>query len=642
MTSGLWDRLKGEAAVISIRQDLKTLAAVQRPVGSAEEQETAEYLRSRFVAMGYDVTMQKYTDDSGRTGTNVIAVKPATLGGNRARNADILVLSAHHDSVPSAYGANDNGSGAAALLAVAEAMKDVPTDTELRFISFTDEENGKNGSRFYTASLTEAERSRMIGDIQMDMLGGLGSDGLCVCTMDGEASWLSDAIQAQCPEASLKAETASDHASFQLVEVPAVLVMQEGRGYLYHSVADTADQIDVRAVAAAANAVASAAKKVASARTGSYRETARQQADGYTFRQTRQNVIHFSTSLRESEAYIGAAGTLTDRQEIGGDGWKDVYETYRYSMRWFDGETPMNTYYVYRNGYLSHIEIRPEETGYTAEQVRQLIRQMYGEPDSAQTRLIGTILEGWADEIYSKYISFEGTYPCKVTVSRYSVGVSNVRSEYEVIDGQTVIASEQDRRVWELLCRMIPEENRKKIREFQLFTDGYSNILAYTAPLQRDDGSSDNTGFSIHIDYYDVYDENGIPRDWSKLTYTILHEYGHVLLEDETQVDLSVGTDTHDPKGFVPGSFRKAFYDRFWAAGGNSGIVGNYDGDPTAYVSRYGANYFHEDIAETFALFVLGGEPQGSTVAEEKLRFFWQNEDMVALRGEIRRSLGLE
>ena len=90
----------------------------------------------------------------------MIAVKPAALGGNRAWNADILVLSAHHDSVPSAYGANDNGSGVAALLAVAEAMKDVPTDTELRFISFTDEENGKNGSRFYTASLTEAERIR--------------------------------------------------------------------------------------------------------------------------------------------------------------------------------------------------------------------------------------------------------------------------------------------------------------------------------------------------------------------------------------------------------------------------------------------------------------------------------------------------
>ncbi|MFR8953561.1 MAG: hypothetical protein ACLVH7_05595 [Flavonifractor plautii] len=50
-----------------------------------------------------------------------------------------------------------------------------------------------------------------------------------------------------------------------------------------------------------------------------------------------------------------------------------------------------------------------------------------------------------------------------------------------------------------------------------------------------------------------MYDENGEKRDWSKLTYTILHEYGHVLLEDETQVDLTVGRDTHDPAGFVEG-----------------------------------------------------------------------------------------
>ena len=45
----------------------------------------------------------------------------------------------------------------------------------------------------------------------------------------------------------------------------------------------------------------------------------------------------------------------------------------------------------------------------------------------------------------------------------------------------------------------------------------------------------------------------------SKLTYTILHEYGHVLPEDETQADLSVGTSTHDPAGIMEGSFRKRY-----------------------------------------------------------------------------------
>ena len=59
-------------------------------------------------------------------------------------------------------------------------------------------------------------------------------------------------------------------------------------------------------------------------------------------------------------------------------------------------------------------------------------------------------------------------------------------------------------------------------------------------------------------------------------------------------------------------------------------------------MSRYGANYFHEDIADTFAVFVLGGEPGKNTVAEEKLRFFWRDPDMTALRSAVRENLGLE
>ena len=114
-----------------------------------------------------------------------------------------------------------------------------------------------------------------------------------------------------------------------------------------------------------------------------------------------------------------------------------------------------------------------------------------------------------------------------------------------------------------------------------------------------------------------------------------------MLLEDETQVDLAVGTSTHDPAGFIPGSFRKAFYDEFWQDIGTTG-VNDYEQNPTHYVSRYGANYFHEDIADTFAIFVLGDKPSGSTVAEQKLLFFWNDSDMTALRSSIRTLMGLD
>ena len=174
--------------------------------------------------MGYSVTLQPYTDGQGRTGHNVAAVKAASVP-----DADILVLSAHHDSVPTAYGANDNASGVAALLYTAEALRNVPTDTEVRFLSFTDEENGKNGSRTYTASLTEEERTRIVGAIQFDMLGGLGSTGTLVCTVDGEANWVSDLLQKKNPGLESGVETASDHTSFQLSGIPAVLTAQQPR-----------------------------------------------------------------------------------------------------------------------------------------------------------------------------------------------------------------------------------------------------------------------------------------------------------------------------------------------------------------------------------------------------------------------------
>lgn len=617
--------------ISQLRADLEALTAAHRPVGSQGEADAVQYLEGRFEEMGYQVTLQPYTDSQGRSGHNVVAVKEAA-----SPDADILILSAHHDSVPTAYGANDNASGVAALLYAAQALKDVPTDTQVRFVSFTDEENGKNGSRAYTASLSEEEKDRMIGDIQFDMLGGLGSDGTLVCTMDGEANWVSGLLQEKDPSLERGAETASDHASFQLAGVPSVLLMQNGEGYLYHSAADTADQLDLYAIASAAETAVEAAEEVCSPDTASYRELARAQGEGYTYRQTRQNVIYFSSSRADTEAYIGAAGEPADSWEVSGDGWTDAYETYRYSMRWFDGETPMNTYYQYRNGFLERIAIRPEETGYPPEEVRGLIEAMYGAPEREEDGQVS-----WADPVYSKYITLSSDEEgCLVSVGNYSLGITNVLASYPVSGGQAGISDPEDRAVWDFLCSILPLEARQKIAEFNLFTDGASNILAYTSPVKEGD-VTDNTRFSISIDYYDVYDENGEKRDWSKLTYTILHEYGHVLLEDETQIDLSRGAGTHDPAAFVEGSFRKNFYDAFWSGLGDTG-VGDYEANPTRYVSRYGANYFHEDIADTFAVFVLGDVPQGDTVAEEKLRFFWADPDMTALRSAIRQDLGLD
>lgn len=358
------------------------------------------------------------------------------------------------------------------------------------------------------------------------------------------------------------------------------------------------------------------------------------------FSQSRQNMIYFGMSLEENEATLKEKGKLVDTYVESGEWWSDTYETYLYSMKWFNAEKPMNTYYIYRNGFLERIEIKPEENNYTVDDIKPLIIKMYGEATSSYKNDDGTLSESWEDTIYSKYISLESKSPCLITINSYSQGISNVLASYKVISGEADITDERYLEIWKYICNILPKEARQKISEFNVFSDGYSNILAYSATITKEDGNEDNTKFSINIDYYDVYDENDNMRDLSKLTQTIVHEYGHILLEDETQIDLTISENIHDATGFIEGSFRKKFFDAFWKDIADTG-VGDYDENPTNYVSRYAANYFHEDIAETFATFVLNDKPEGTTVAEDKIRFFWNDESMVKIRSMIRENMEL-
>ena len=102
-----------------------------------------------------------------RTTHNVIA---ETRGGDPNR---VVVVGAHLDSVPRGPGINDNGSGSAANLEIAEvyaAQARAPRN-KLRFIWFSAEEFGLLGSQAYVDSLSQAQRSQIMAMINFDMIG---------------------------------------------------------------------------------------------------------------------------------------------------------------------------------------------------------------------------------------------------------------------------------------------------------------------------------------------------------------------------------------------------------------------------------------------------------------------------------------
>ncbi|MGR6912736.1 M28 family peptidase [[Actinomadura] parvosata] len=83
---------------------------------------------------------------------------------------NVVMVGGHLDSVTAGPGINDNGSGSAAILEIAEEMALVPVKNKVRFAFWAGEEIGLLGSDQYVASLSEAQRDRIRVYLNFDMI----------------------------------------------------------------------------------------------------------------------------------------------------------------------------------------------------------------------------------------------------------------------------------------------------------------------------------------------------------------------------------------------------------------------------------------------------------------------------------------
>lgn len=96
---------------------------------------------------------------------NVIADSKA---GNKN---NVVMVGAHLDSVEEGPGVQDNGSGSAAILEVAEQLKNVRPRNKLRFAWWGAEESGLVGSDFYVFGLPANELEKIALYLNFDMIG---------------------------------------------------------------------------------------------------------------------------------------------------------------------------------------------------------------------------------------------------------------------------------------------------------------------------------------------------------------------------------------------------------------------------------------------------------------------------------------
>lgn len=118
-------------------------------------EEAARYITDQWAGQGYEVRPVAY-EARGVDCANLEVTLPAA-------NAEVFVVGAHYDSVLGSPGANDNGSGVAALLEISRLLAGERLGRTLRLVAFVNEEPPffrwrKMGSMVY------ARRARERGD----------------------------------------------------------------------------------------------------------------------------------------------------------------------------------------------------------------------------------------------------------------------------------------------------------------------------------------------------------------------------------------------------------------------------------------------------------------------------------------------
>ncbi|WP_442497718.1 M28 family peptidase [Methylobacter sp. sgz302048] len=198
---------------------------------------------------------------------------------------EVIIVGAHYDTHRRSPGADDNGSGIAALLALARAFAHETIGRTLRFVAFTNEEKPflrtrQMGSRVYAARCRErgesvvgmicletiAYRSEKFGSQHLSLFGLLApARGNFIALVGNRRSreLLADAAQSFRRNSPVPCETftlpsnfpgawSSDHWSFWKEDYPAIMVTDTAplRYPYYHKSKDTIERLDYEFLAA--------------------------------------------------------------------------------------------------------------------------------------------------------------------------------------------------------------------------------------------------------------------------------------------------------------------------------------------------------------------------------------------------------
>jgi len=222
-----------------------------RVTGTSACEEAGEYIYNEFVNLGLEVRYQEW-EDHGFSGKNI----EATMHGVDNSSNEIYIICAHYDSVTTSPGADDDGSGVAAVMASAKLMSTFLTYHTVRFVTFSGEEQGLYGSYHYVEEAIE-NNDNIVAVLNVDMIGYAETpdDASYVKVFeDEESEWLTNYTEdiSQQYNDFIGIEVipsgyswGSDHYYFWQAGYNAIFYFEYNFNDYYHSSEDTIEHMDL-------------------------------------------------------------------------------------------------------------------------------------------------------------------------------------------------------------------------------------------------------------------------------------------------------------------------------------------------------------------------------------------------------------
>ena len=227
--------------------------------------------------------------------------------------------------------------------------------------------------------------------------------------------------------------------------------------------------------------------------------------------------------------------------------------------------------------------------------------------------------------------------------------VPNNLREYQ----QDSVAQEK---IWNFITWVIPADQRKMVTGLVFYTDGSGESL----------GAVEQTESPSYWKFeMDLIDGGNFPV----MATTVMHEFAHLLTLNDVQISIAepVFENPDDqqiydweaatcPNYFIlegcskADSYLSTFFNRFWPdiytewqavdAETDQDVLDQklsqfYQDHAGQFVTEYAATSPSEDIAETFMVFIFVPRTAGMTIADQKIQFFYEYPELVALREQI-------